>query len=48
MDIELMIILGVLTVGNIACAYVSMRFAKIAQEACRKSLGIQSQDGEEA
>jgi len=46
MDLEGWIILGVITLANIGCAFVSRSYARLAQEACRQSLGIQSDNGE--
>jgi len=34
------IILGIITIGNFCLAWVCISYAKLAQEACRKSLGI--------
>lgn len=46
MDLEGWIILGVITLANIGCAFVSRSYARLAREACRQSLGIQPNDSE--
>lgn len=46
MDLEGWIILGVITLANIGCAFVSRSYARLAQKACRHSLGIKTSDRE--